>query len=204
MRQNVARLESGDYDVQHLPRLPRHEFNHEYVERLIAEDPEVERHFAGYFTDLLTLKLRSRLRSKALVDDAIQETFTRVLTTLKSGGLQSAERLGAFVNSVCNNVLFEVYRAGSRTTPLEDDYDQADNRGPSAEARVVQAEDHARVREVLAELPQREQDVLRWLFFEDRDKDEVCSTLAVDRSYLRVLVHRAKMRFRERLLERTG
>src|SRR6267154_114644 len=118
MRDAVARQECGDYDELHVPRLPRHDFSREYVERLIAEDPDVERHSAGYFTDLLTLKLRSRLRSKALVEDAIQETFTRVLTTLKSGGLQSPERLGAFVNSVCNNVLFEAYRAGSRTTHL--------------------------------------------------------------------------------------
>jgi len=186
-----------------VPRLSRYEFNQEYVERLIAEDPEVERHFAGYFTDLLRLKLRSRLRSPALVEDAVQETLTRVLVTLKGGGLQSAERLGAFVNAVCNNVLLETYRSGARTSPLEDEYDQADERTASAETEVVRAEDHARVRDVLAELPQREQDVLRWLFFEDRDKDDVCQTLEVDRNYLRVLLHRAKVRFRERLLERT-
>ena len=169
-----------------MPRLSRYEFNQEYVERLIAEDPEVERHFAGYFTDLLRLKLRSRLRSPALVEDAVQETLTRVLVTLKGGGLQSAERLGAFVNAVCNNVLLETYRSGA-------------DRGGSARL----ASRGGLLRDVLAELPQREQDVLRWLFFEDRDKDDVCQTLEVDRNYLRVLLHRAKVRFRERLLERT-
>jgi RNA polymerase sigma-70 factor (ECF subfamily) len=39
---------------------------------------------------------------------------------------------------------------------------------------------------------------LRWLFFEERDKDEICRELNVDRGYLRVLLHRAKVRFRER------
>ena len=40
--------------------------------------------------------------------------------------------------------------------------------------------------------------MLRWLFFDERDKDGICRELNVDRNYLRVLVHRAKMRFRER------
>ena len=49
----------------------------------------------------------------------------RVLSTLKEkGGLASAESLGAFVNGVCNNVLFEMYRANARTTPLEEEYDE--------------------------------------------------------------------------------
>ncbi len=186
-----------------MSRLERFEFNREYVDRLVAEDSETERHFATYFTSLLSLKLRTRLRSKALVEDAVQETFRRVLTALKRGGVESPERLGSFVNSVCNNVVFETYRSGTRTTPLEEGYDQADERTSSAETLIVGAEEQARVREALAELPQKERDLLTWLFFEERDKDDVCQTLNIDRNYLRVLLHRAKVHFREHLLSRT-
>jgi RNA polymerase sigma-70 factor, ECF subfamily len=45
-------------------------------------------------------------------------------------------------------------------------------------------------------LPQKEKQLLEWLFFEERDKDEICQTLGIDRNYLRVLVHRAKQRFK--------
>jgi RNA polymerase sigma-70 factor (ECF subfamily) len=179
--------------------LPRYEFDRPYIERLMAGDPEVERHFTRYFGDLLSLKLRSRLRSLEQIEDAKQETFARVLTSLKrKGGVKSPEALGAFVNSVCNNVLFEMYRSGSRTSPLEDDFDAADQRHPSVEATVVDREDRARVRAALHTLPQKERELLTWLFFEERDKDQVCRELNVDRDYLRVLVHRAKARFRER------
>ena len=41
---------------------------------------------------------------------------------------------------------------------------------------------------------------MRWLFFEERDKDEICRELNVDRNYLRVLLHRAKSKFRDRFL----
>ena len=193
----VATVERVVLRCRTLPLLPRFDFDGDYVERLVSEDAETERHFARYFGDLLSLKLRSRLRSAALVEDAKQETFARVLTSLKrKGGLAVPETLGAFVNSVCNNVLLEMYRSGSRTTPLDDGYDQPDDRLPSAESMIMAGEERARVRQALETLPEKERTLLRWLFFEGRDKDEICQDLNIDRAYLRVLVHRAKARFR--------
>ena len=85
-----------------------------YIGRLVAEDSLTERHFTQYFGELLSLKLRGRLSSPAAIEDVRQETFVRVLTTLKQrGGLDRPETLGAFVNTVCNNVLFELYRSES-------------------------------------------------------------------------------------------
>jgi RNA polymerase sigma-70 factor (ECF subfamily) len=182
-----------------LPLRPRFSFDSDYVRRLIAEDPETERHFTEYFGDLLTLKLRSKLRSQPQVEDVRQETFMRVLTALKKkGSLASAESLGAFVNAVCNNVLLETYRSGGRTTALDDEMDEPEAGEPSVEWRVLKAEERVKVRAAIAGLPPRDRDLIRWLFFEDRDKDDVCRELQVDRDYLRVLFHRAKQRFRER------
>ena len=194
----VATVARRSLRYETLPQLPRYEFDGAYVQRLIAEDPETERHFTQYFGDLLTLKLRSRLKSPAQVDDAKQETFARVLTTLKrKNGLATPASLGAFVNSVCNNVLFELYRSGSRTTPLEDDVDPPDERRPDVVTSIAAGEERMRVRRALESLPEKERELLRWLFFEERDKDMICRELKIDRNYLRVLVHRAKARFRE-------
>jgi RNA polymerase sigma-70 factor (ECF subfamily) len=189
------------YDTVQLPALPRYEFDSAYIQRLIAEDPETERHFTRYFGDLLSLKLRSRLRSASQVEDARQETFVRVLTSLKQkGGLASAASLGAFVNAVCNNVVFEMYRAGGRTESLADDLDPEDDRQTDAETRILRDEDRFRVRRALAALPPKERELLSWLFFEERDKDGICRELKIDRNYLRVLLHRAKARFREQFV----
>jgi RNA polymerase sigma-70 factor, ECF subfamily len=194
----VARQRGEGYDSA-LSFRPRFSFDGEYVRRLIAEDPETERHFTEYFGDLLTLKLRSRLRSPAQVEDAKQETFVRVLIALKKkGSLATPESLGAFVNSVANNVLLETYRASGRTTPLDDEVHEPESDQPSIEWKVLKTEEQLRVREAIAGLPQRDQDLIRWLFFEERPKDDICRELNVDREYLRVLFHRAKQRFRER------
>ena len=188
-----------------MARQERFDFDAEYVRRLTQGEPEIEEHFVRYFGVLLAGKLRMRLRSPGLVEDAKQETFMRVFATLRQkGGLVTPEGLGAFVNSVANNVLFETYRTQSRHSPVGDrDADEPEESQPSTEARLLQEEQSSQVRQMLSRLPQREQDLLRGLFIEERDKDDLCRRLQVDRTYLRVLLHRAKMHFRA-VLEEEG
>ena len=56
---------------------------------------------------------------------------------------------------------------------------------------------------VLAELGEKDRDILKAVFLEDVDKSEICERFQVDRDYLRVLVHRAKSRFRD-AFEKSG
>jgi len=194
----LARRKTASVRFARVSREGRFEFDRAYLDRLASGDPETERHFTRYFGDLLSIKLRSRLRSPAQVEDARQETFLRVMKALRQpGGIQSPGGFGAFVNSVCNNVLFEMYRSHSKTTPLEEEAGAAlPDPGIDAEMAVGLDEDRAHVRAVMQTLPQKERQLLHWLFFEEADKDEVCRRLDIDRNYLRVLLHRAKQRFK--------
>ena len=194
----LARRKTASVRFARVSREGRFEFDRAYLDRLASGEPETERHFTRYFGDLLSIKLRSRLRSPAQVEDARQETFLRVMKVLRQpGGIQSAGGFGAFVNSVCNNVLFEMYRSYSKTTPLEEEAGAAlPDPGIDAEMAVGLDQDRAHVRAIMETLPQKERQLLHWLFFEEADKDEVCRRLGIDRNYLRVLLHRAKQRFR--------
>jgi len=60
---------------------------------------------------------------------------------------------------------------------------------------LLAEETKMQVRRVLAKLPAKDQKILRAVFFEQRDKNEVCMELGVSREYLRVLLHRAKQQF---------
>jgi RNA polymerase sigma-70 factor (ECF subfamily) len=179
----------------------RQTFDREYVQRLIGGDLDTEANFAEYFDSLLTLKLRMRLRSPELIEDVKQETFLRVLKMLREGGgLDNPGSLGAYVNSVCNNILFETYRGQAKSPgELPEDLESGE---VDAITTLVSRERTAQVRQVLSELPAKEREILKQLFFEQRDKDEICRTLRVDRAYLRVLVHRAKAKFRDTLLKK--
>ena len=100
---------------------------------------------------------------------------------------------------MCNNVLFEAYRAQSRLT--EELADRA-SEDAAADTTMVEEEERTQVRSVLSEMPEKDRKILRWLFFDERDKGEICRALQVDREYLRVLLHRAKQRFRTDYLRR--
>jgi RNA polymerase sigma-70 factor (ECF subfamily) len=182
-------------------------FDAGYVRLLTDGDPETEQHFHNYFGRLLLIKLRQRLRSPAEVLDARQETLMRVLVSLRQKrNLEHPERLGAFVNAVCNHVLLEMGRA-SRRTVLLDDVSNPEIPVPiterNPETELVTAEQQARVREVLDQLPERDRRLLRQVFLDEEDKDVVCREFGVDREYLRVLLHRAKARFRQAYRQET-
>ena len=179
-------------------------FDNEYLARLRDGDAETEQHFVTHFSNVIRLSLRYRLRSWELIEDIRQETFLRVLNFLRGDrSMDHPERLGAYVHSVCINVMMELLRASTRHPPIpEDAYNLADQR-VNTELRVVTRERKEMVRALLAELNEKDRNVLRAVFLEEADKSEICERFAVDRDYLRVLVHRAKARFRE-AFEKSG
>jgi RNA polymerase sigma-70 factor, ECF subfamily len=174
-------------------------FDASYVDKLRAGDAHIEGHFVNYFSELIRLKLRSRLNSKEAIEDVRQETFMRVLALLRGkGGLRQPDRLGPFVNSVCNHVLFEHYRSQKRTEATIDDEVEAAlaGREPSA-LSLLEAKDTERVvRQILNQLPERDRRLLQSVLLEERNKDEVCAEFGITREYLRVLLHRAKQSFK--------
>ena len=183
-----------------------HAFDAEYVENLCAGDRSTQDHFVRYFTELLHLKLRSRLRSPQAVEDVRQETFARVFASLrKEGALRQPDRLGAFVNTVCNNVLLEHYRSTSRSDSLDEEGqpeipDTALDALGVASARQLRT----KVREILLDLPEKDRLLLKAVFLDERDRDEVCREFGVDREYLRVLLFRAKQEFKAEYVKRAG
>ena len=181
-------------------------FDAPYVERLRSGDFRTQEHFVAYFSELIQLKLRARLRSPQAIDDVRQETFVRVFAALRSpGGIRQPERLGAFVNSICNNVLLEHYRSSSRSDSLDD---EPQNELPDPAMDVLGAvaakQMEEKVREILDEMSERDRRILREVFLEERDKDDVCRDFGVDRDYLRVLLHRAKQSFKSLYLKNIG
>jgi RNA polymerase sigma-70 factor (ECF subfamily) len=140
------------------------------------------------------------------VEDARQETFARVFAALrKDDGIRQPERLGAFVNSVCNNVLLEYYRSASPGVSDAEEEAEANIPDPAMSAVdiIANREMQQGVRRVLDELEERDRRLIREIFLEERDKDDVCRELGVDREYLRVLLHRAKKSFKSIYLKRT-
>jgi len=172
-------------------------FDADYLDRLAAGEREVEEHFNDYFGQLILIKLRARQYSRATIDDIRQETFLRVLQAIRKKTVREPERIGAFVNAVCNNVVLEFGRSGAKLILMEDDAPDVPDERADSEQELVTRERQAEVRAVLAEMSPKNRDLLRAIFLDERPGEEVCRKFCVDQNYLRVLLFRARAQFRK-------
>ncbi|MGH9645033.1 MAG: RNA polymerase sigma factor [Terriglobales bacterium] len=174
-------------------------FNEEYVRKLAEHDPVVQRHFIEFFGSVLRVKLRAKLRSPQLVEDARQETFLRVFQAVQKGdgAIRNPGSLPAFVNAICNNVVFESLRGATRHSQMPEDLREMIDDGADPLRIVVTDERKRLVRRVLDEMAPKDRDLLRQVYFDERDKSEISQAMKINTEYLRVLIHRARNRFRD-------
>ena len=172
-------------------------FDRAYLERLAAADPETERHFTSYFSELILIKLRSRQYGRQAIEDIRQETFLRVLQAIRRNSIREPERIGAYVNSVCNNVVLEFFRADAKLTLMEDGPPDLPDTSADSEQELVSRERQAQVRSVLSRISAKNRQLLSAVFLEERPNAEVCKQFGVDQNYLRVLLFRARAQFRQ-------
>lgn len=210
---NTENGNGGPPPVLHFLTLPRvrgkclefQSFDESYLSRLRSGDFRTQENFSAYFSALIKIKLGSRLKSPEAIEDVRQETFARFFVALRDGKILHPDRLGPFVNSICNNVLLEHYRSAARSTSLDE---EEEKNFPALNIDMLGAlsarERENKVREILDKLSERDRRLLREVFLEERDKDEVCKDFGVDREYLRVLLHRAKQAFKSSYLKHTG
>jgi RNA polymerase sigma-70 factor (ECF subfamily) len=174
-------------------------FDKSYVDRLRDGDPLTEQHFASYFGQLLDIMLRARRLPPEQAADVRQETLSRVIAVLRrENGIRQPEHFGAFVCSVCKNVLRENLRHLNKTEPLQQVHLDlpAPDKIVDIERNLISEEIKTKVRKILSDMKQRDRHLLEALFLEERNKDDLCSQFGVDRQYLRVLLYRAKERLR--------
>jgi RNA polymerase sigma-70 factor (ECF subfamily) len=184
--------------------LEQYSFDAEYLRRLKEGDGPTEEHFARYFGSLLRIKANSRLRSWQAADDVRQETLLRVLRNIRRGDIEHPERFGAYVNTVCNNVMLELFRRDSRWDQFPEGGSEPASGEAGAESDMVDEERRTLVRQALNELPSRDRELLQRIFLNEEDRDAVCQEFGVNRENLRVLLHRARGRLRSSIRKAAG
>jgi RNA polymerase sigma-70 factor (ECF subfamily) len=181
--------------------VPDPTFDENYLRALQQHEAEAENFLITHFTRPVQLKLRARLRSAELAQDACQETFLRVLRYFQSGRtLDNPASLPGFIHTVCHNVALEFLRAHTRQSQIPENAPEAEDTGLTPEGRMVTEERRELVGRVLSEMPEKDRQLLRRVLLEEEDREQICREFQVDRDYLRVLVHRARNRFRAVLL----
>lgn len=125
-----------------------------------------------------------------------------MLAYFRSGKtLENPASLPGFMHSVCHNVSLEFLRQTMRYHQIPENAPEAADAAAGAEAQMLSQESRTAVRQALQGLPEKDRELLRRVFLDEEDKDRVCREFQVDRAYLRVLLHRARLRFKAVLVE---
>ncbi len=147
------------------------------------------------------LKLRYKVRYHVGgfcpdAEDIVQEALTRFLEAARDGRIRNPDSLGAFLSGICNNVISEYRRRLWREPPAED---PGPGQTVAPEAEWLELQDA--VAAALAELSDRDGQILRAFFLQEKEKDEICRSLGISDNQFRVALFRAKERFRKIYLQ---
>jgi RNA polymerase sigma-70 factor (ECF subfamily) len=148
--------------------------------------------------DRLRLKLRYKVlyhvgHNCADVDDLVQESLARFLRAEQRQQIRNTDEFGAFLNGVCRNVILEYRRRVKREPTIDPDIPIPDA-GVRPDAEIFEMRDA--IDNGLKELAERDRVILRSLYLEGKEKDEICKEWGMSDAQFRVVLFRAKERFR--------
>jgi RNA polymerase sigma-70 factor, ECF subfamily len=143
-------------------------------------------------------KVRFRLAQQvgfacADLDDLVQDTLARFLVAVRQDKVRDPAFIGGFLNGICRNVVLEYRRRLVRGDSMPEII------GEPVEKRLSGAEQFE-IREAIAagmaQLSQRDREILRALYFEEKTKEEILERYNLTDQRFRVILCRAKERFR--------
>lgn len=134
------------------------------------------------------------LHNRTDAEDAVQETFVRIIKHLETiRGINCNERVIFFVNIV-RNISLDILRSKSRHKT--DDIDDFANIGSdySTEGTFLDKYTVEEIKNALAELSDRDYELLYLSLFKDMDQIEISKVTGIDYDNVRVYIHRARKR----------
>jgi RNA polymerase sigma-70 factor, ECF subfamily len=147
-------------------------------------------------------KLRPKVRFKVCydvgfycpdVDDIVQEALMRFMVAARDDKIHNQAAVGAFLNGICRNVVSEYRRRNMRDEPMPEVV-------PEPPGKSIPESDLFELRQAIAEgldqLSERDRRVLRAFYLEEKSKDDILRQTGMTDENFRVVLCRAKERFR--------
>lgn len=125
--------------------------------------------------------LRNLNDSPSTVDDVFQETFVKVIMTLREGRYASCGSFGSWITRIAHNVIVDHYRRDAQlpvVNCLEEDKGLFNDQRIAesyAEARLVNEQTLREVKGLMEQLPDVQRDVVYMRYYENLSFKEIAS-----------------------------
>ena len=121
----------------------------------------------------------SLVRDRQLTDDIFQDTFVKIIKTIKSGFYKDEGKFMQFAMRIAHNLVIDHFRKENRIPVVEsssEDYNYIDNApitDPSVEQGMIVDQIHSDLRKMVEMLPLEQREVLRMRIYDDLSFKEI-------------------------------
>ena len=140
----------------------------------------INRHQNQIYSYIMTL-----VKNKQLADDIFQDTFLKIIQTIKSGKYDEDGRFVPFAMRIAHNLVIDYFRKETRIPLVEstsDDYSFVDNApvsDPSIEQSMVMEQIYGDLHKMIEYLPMDQREVLRMRIFDDMSFKDIAEVTNV-------------------------
>ncbi|WP_175335407.1 RNA polymerase sigma factor [Polaribacter reichenbachii] len=126
----------------------------------------------------------SKVKDKDITEDIFQDTFIKVIRTLKKGNYNEEGKFLPWVMRIAHNLVIDYFRKSNRipafsTTDEFDIFSVLSDGNLNAEKQIIQEQIFADVRELVNELPDEQKDVLVMRMYKDMSFKEISENTGV-------------------------
>ena len=120
----------------------------------------------------------SKIDDRDLADDVFQDTFLKVIKTLKSNSYNEEGKFLPWVNRIAHNLIIDHFRKNKRIPIVEngDDYDMLSTirvYDECIETKMITAQIHADIKNLIEYLPEEQKDVLKMRHYAEMSFKEI-------------------------------
>ena len=125
------------------------------------------------------------VRDRQLADDLFQDTFLKIIRTIKGGAYKEEGKFIQFAMRIAHNLIIDYFRKEKRLPLVEltkEDYDMLANarmKDPSVEERIITEQIYDDLRKMINRLPDEQREVLNLRFYSDMSYKEIADVTNV-------------------------
>ena len=126
----------------------------------------------------------SKVKDRDITEDIFQDTFIKVIRTLKKGNYNEEGKFLPWVVRISHNLIIDHFRKSNRMPKFRntDEFDIFSVLGDdvlNAEKKIIKEQIHADVRELINELPEEQKEVLVMRIYNDMSFNEISEITGV-------------------------
>ncbi|HEY9422867.1 MAG TPA: sigma-70 family RNA polymerase sigma factor [Thermoanaerobaculia bacterium] len=179
----------------------------ELVARIQAGDRRAEERVVDLYGRGVAIILDRHTNGRPEAEDLFQDTFRLALEKLRRGELREPAKLPGYLAQIARSLAIEHYRKTARrkTDADSDAVLAAVSPGSGPLSGLMDRENAALVRRAIQDLGNdRDRQILLRFYIAEEDKDRIAADYGLTSLQFNRVLHRARQRYKELLLERLG